>query len=71
MELLIAERRPIHGFMKVYEPASGQKQRHPHEDDEDENDEVAIGDGYDFRNIAKESHNPNHTTVSFNLVHLS
>lgn len=50
--------------MKVYEPASGQKQRHPHEDDEDENDEVAIGDGYDFRNIAKESHNPNHTTVS-------
>ncbi|GLV36530.1 sidestep IV [Carabus blaptoides fortunei] len=61
------ERRPIHGFMKVYEPASGQKQRHPHEDDEDENDEVAIGDGYDFRNIAKESHNPNHTTVYHSL----
>lgn len=58
-----SERRPIHGFMKVYEP-TGTK----HCEEEEENEEAV--DDYDFRHVAKDSHIPNHNTVSVNLFHL-
>ncbi|CAH0550173.1 unnamed protein product [Brassicogethes aeneus] len=45
------ERRPTHGFMKVYEP--------PGSREDDEIDEES--EEYDFRRVAKESHIPNQT----------
>lgn len=56
--------------MKVYEPAplGPPKQRLTATVDEEaeENDGHLIGDGYDFRHVAKETaNNPNHSTVGF------
>ncbi|XP_018571511.1 uncharacterized protein LOC108911149 [Anoplophora glabripennis] len=45
------ERRPTHGFMKVYEPP-GSREEDDFEDD---------GDEYDFRHVAKEPLNPSQT----------
>lgn len=53
----VAERRPIHGFMKVYEyePPGCREE----DDQEDE------GEGYAFKHVAKESHVPNQTVSCF------
>lgn len=60
--VVITERRPIHGFMKVYEPSGGSKLSglNPTNGEEEEEGEDGTVDDYDLRHVAKESHIPNH-----------